>query len=245
MLTTFAERLRDQRRAAGLSQTELAGDGISPSYVSLLESGRRRPSPSVAALLAGKLGCSTSELLDGEPSERDRRVQLEIAYAELTLRHDGATEAASRLEDLLAEPDLGSADQLEANLLLARARERSGDLNGAIGILLPIFEDAAAGGQFGTLPRVAIHLCHCYKATGDFNQAVLVGEQALDARSSQNLEGGDDYYRLAATVMSAYADMGDESQALRWARQLIDSAEASGRLGGAGAPGLEGSGAGG
>src|SRR5947208_10797722 len=89
-MSTFAERLRDLRRAAGLSQTELAGDGISPSYVSLLESGRRRPSPAVAALLAAKLGCSTSELLDGEPSERDRRVQLEIAYAELTLRHDGA-----------------------------------------------------------------------------------------------------------------------------------------------------------
>ena len=27
------------------SQTELAGDGLSPSYISLLESGRRRPSP--------------------------------------------------------------------------------------------------------------------------------------------------------------------------------------------------------
>jgi transcriptional regulator with XRE-family HTH domain len=235
MLTTFAERLRDQRRAAGLSQTELAGDGISPSYVSLLESGRRRPSPGVAALLAAKLGCSTSELLDGEPSERDRRVQLEIAYAELTLRHDGAAEAASRLGTLLDEPELSSADRLEATLLLARARERSGDLNGAIALLLPIFEEAAASGQLATLPRVAIHLCHCYKATGDFNRAVRVGEQALDACRRQNLEGADDYYRLAATVMSAHAEMGDESHALSWARNLIDSAEASGSRGGQGA----------
>src|SRR3954469_3701792 len=106
MLTTFAERLRDQRRAAGMSQTQLAGDGISPSYVSLLESDRRRPSPGVAALLAAKLGCSTSQLLDGEPSERERRVQLELAYAELALRHDGATDAISRLRALLSEPEL-------------------------------------------------------------------------------------------------------------------------------------------
>jgi transcriptional regulator with XRE-family HTH domain len=235
MLTTFAERLRDRRRAAGLSQTELAGDGISPSYVSLLEAGRRQPSPTVAALLATKLGCSTSELLDGEPSERDRRVQLEIAYAELTLRHNGAAEAVSRLEILLEEPDLAASDRLEASLLLARARERSGDLNGAIEILVPIFNHAAAGNQLGTLPRVAIHLCHCYKATGDFNRAVSLGEQALDACRRQNLEGADDYFRLAATVMSAHADMGDESHALRWARQLIESAEATGSRGGQGA----------
>src|SRR6185312_14508156 len=106
MLTTFAERLRDRRRAAGLSQTELAGDGISPSYVSLLESGRRMPSPSVAALLAAKLGCSASQLLDGEPSERERRVQLELAYAELALRHEGSRDALGRLGTLLTEKDL-------------------------------------------------------------------------------------------------------------------------------------------
>src|SRR3954452_5728525 len=131
MLTTFAERLRDLRRAAGLSQTELAGDGISPSYVSLLESGRRKPSPAVAALLAAKLGCSTSELLDGEPSEHDRRVQLELAYAELSLRHEGASEAAGRLETLLAEPGLATGDRIEGTLLLARAKELSGDLSTA------------------------------------------------------------------------------------------------------------------
>src|SRR3954467_2028418 len=106
MLTTFAERLRDQRRAAGLSQTELAGDGLSPSYISLLESGRRRPSPAVASLLAANLGRSTSQLLEGEPSEHERRIQLEWAYAELALRHDGAEEAVTRLKALLEEADL-------------------------------------------------------------------------------------------------------------------------------------------
>src|SRR5947209_12226166 len=101
-MSTFAERLKALRRGAGLSQTELAGDGISPSYVSLLESGRRTPSPAVAALLAAKLGCSASQLLDGEPSERERGLQLELAYAELTLSTpqcpDGSA-AVTRPED--------------------------------------------------------------------------------------------------------------------------------------------------
>src|SRR3954464_6108606 len=128
-----------------MSQTHLAGDGISPSYVSLLESDRRRPSPGVAALLAAKLGCSTSQLLDGEPSEHDRRVQLELAYAELSLRHEGATETAARLETLLAEPDLATADRIEGTLLLARAKELNGDLSTAISLLLPLLESARSG----------------------------------------------------------------------------------------------------
>src|SRR3954466_9938944 len=115
-LTTFADRLKTLRRAAGLSQTELAGDGISPSYVSLLESGRRTPSPAVAALLAAKLGCSASELLDGEPSERERRVQLELAYAELALRHQGSREAMGRLSALLTERELPPAVETQAAL---------------------------------------------------------------------------------------------------------------------------------
>src|ERR671926_1007557 len=105
-MSTFADRLKALRRSAGLSQTELAGDGISPSYVSLLESGRRTPSPGVAALLAAKLGCSVSQLLEGEPSERERRMQLELAYAELALRHEGSVDAIGRLSTLLAEEDL-------------------------------------------------------------------------------------------------------------------------------------------
>ncbi len=42
----FGERLRTLREAAGLSQTALAGDRFSPSYLSHLESGRREPTPS-------------------------------------------------------------------------------------------------------------------------------------------------------------------------------------------------------
>jgi transcriptional regulator with XRE-family HTH domain len=233
--TTFAERLRNLRRATGLSQTELAGEGISPSYVSLLESGRRHPSPAVAALLAAKLGCSTSELLDGEPSEHERRVQLELDYAELALRHGAAAETITRLSSLLEECDLGRGHRTDATILLARALEQAGELPQAVNLLLPLFERARSGDKDVSVTRVAIPLCHCYKSTGDYHRAVGIGEQALDACRARGLEGTDDYYRLAASVMSAYADMGDESHALSWARQLIASAEAAGNRSGQGA----------
>src|SRR3954447_1775475 len=211
-----------------MSQTQLAGDGISPSYVSLLESDRRRPSPGVAALLAAKLGCSTSQLLDGEPSERERRVQLELAYAELALRHDGATDAVTRLQALLAEPELLPADRAEASLLLARAYEHLGDLPAAVGTLTPLFEQAQRGEGVVSLTRVATHLCFCHNMAGDLHRTVAIGERALEACREQGLAETDEYFMLASTVLVAYADRGDDLHAAVWARQLIAEAEAAG-----------------
>lgn len=227
-MTTFGERLRTLRRAAGLSQTQLAGDGISPSYVSLLESDRRRPSPSVAAQLAAKLGCSTSQLLDGEPSERERRIQLELSYAELVLRHDRPADAVARLKGLLDEPEILPGDRAEAALLLARAYEREGDLPAAVATLMPLFERARVGDAPIAVTRVATHLCYCHLAAGDLNRAVVLGEQALEACRGQGLERTDEYFLLASTVMMAYADLGDELHAAVWARQLIAEAEEAG-----------------
>ena len=231
-MTTFADRLRTLRRAAGLSQTELAGDGLSPSYISLLESGRRRPSPAVAALLAAKLGCSASQLLDGEPSEHERRLQLELAYAELALRHDGAPEAITRLNALLAEPDLPPGQRGEAIILLGNALERDGQLMAAIGMLSPLFDEVRSKPSAVSLPRLAVQLCFCHSQAGDLTRAIQVGEQALDACRQQGLAGTDEYFMLAATVMYAYMDAGDEGHAATWAAQLIQEAEAVGSQGG-------------
>jgi transcriptional regulator with XRE-family HTH domain len=231
-LTTFADRLKELRRAAGLSQTELAGDGISPSYVSLLESGRRTPSPGVAAQLAAKLGCSVTQLLEGEPSERERRVQLELAYAELALRHGGAETAIERLRALLAERELTPRDATEAGLLLGHAYELKGDLPSAVTVVLPMFEDARRGRSQQSLTKLAWHLCHYYRVAGDLGRTVSIGEQALEACKNQGLDGTDEYFKLAATVMLAYADQGDEVHAATWARQLIEEAKAAGQPGG-------------
>lgn len=231
-MTTFAERLRTLRRAAALSQTELAGDGLSPSYISLLESGRRRPSPAVAAQLAAKLGCSPGHLLDGEPSEHERRVQLELAYAELALRHDGAGEAIERLTALLEEPDLPRGEAAEAAILLARAQEHAGNLNSAIATLTPLFDRARAGDSTVSLPRIAVHLCFCHRETGDLRRTIAIGEEALEACREQGLARTDEYFVLASTVMFAYADAGDEAHASIWAAQLIEEAEAAGSHGG-------------
>lgn len=64
MGSEFGAHLRSERTSRGLSQAELAGTGYSPSYISLLETGRRRPTARVIADLAGRLGLAP-EVLEG------------------------------------------------------------------------------------------------------------------------------------------------------------------------------------
>ena len=91
----FGSRLRELRRAARISQVELAGDQLSPSYVSLLEAGKRHPSDEVITQLAERLQCTVDDLVNPITREQAQRTQLEITYARLAMAN-GETEDARR-----------------------------------------------------------------------------------------------------------------------------------------------------
>lgn len=225
-MTTFADRLRTLRQEAGLTQTELAGNGVSPSYVSLLESGKRRPSPEVAAVLAAKLGCSTSLLLQGEPSDRERRIELELAYARLAREHGQARDAKARLVDLLADERLPMRVRDEAELLLFLCHESLGDTTEAAQVIEPLFSRTLRGESQLPLVTVGHYLTALYMFSGAHQRASVVGEQTLERLAEQGLTGTEEYFRLAATVMAAHQEMGNEIYAITWARRLLAEAEA-------------------
>jgi X-X-X-Leu-X-X-Gly heptad repeat protein len=57
-------RVRERRRALGLTQAELASP-LTKSYISLLEQGRTLPSLRVLWLLSRRLGTGVGDLVDG------------------------------------------------------------------------------------------------------------------------------------------------------------------------------------
>ncbi|MFE9456838.1 helix-turn-helix domain-containing protein [Streptomyces californicus] len=59
----FGERVRARRRELGLSQQQLAGDVVTSSYISLLESGKRAPTLDVIIHLAEQLMMPVEELV--------------------------------------------------------------------------------------------------------------------------------------------------------------------------------------
>lgn len=64
LIAAFAGVLRRRRKEAGLSQEELAfRSGLSPSYVSFLETRRRQPTLTVMAAICAELDMSIAEFV--------------------------------------------------------------------------------------------------------------------------------------------------------------------------------------
>ncbi|HEY2508241.1 MAG TPA: helix-turn-helix transcriptional regulator, partial [Streptosporangiaceae bacterium] len=111
MGSTLGQRLRALRVERGLSQADLAGDLVSASYVSLIESGRRSPERAVLDGLAGRLGCSATYLETGVVPEEINEQRLRLEFAEMALANGAVDEAHERFSELaqLASTELRHA----------------------------------------------------------------------------------------------------------------------------------------
>ena len=226
-MTTIADRVRDARLAAGLSQTALAGSAFSPSYISLIEAGHREPTDSALAVLAIRLGTTLEFLKHGEDGPNEARTRLELDYARLDLTQGDAAGAKRRLEAL--DLDIVSpAVRVEALTTLARAHEGLGDLESAVAILEPLLEDARARSHHVEAAKLANALVASYLEAGDLHRAVEVGEHTLTELEAAELTGTDGHLRLASTVLWAYVERGDLLYATHRAAELVRLAESLG-----------------
>jgi transcriptional regulator with XRE-family HTH domain len=74
------ERIRARREELGLSQAGLAGSGVSSTYVSLVERGKRNPSAKALRALAPFLGVSVHWLETGETDPAEELAQIVLSH---------------------------------------------------------------------------------------------------------------------------------------------------------------------
>ncbi len=78
----LGERLRTLRVAAGLTQTQLAGDRFSKEYISQIERGKTRPTEATIEWLAGQLDVDPAFLSSGVSTEERTKVEAQLERAE-------------------------------------------------------------------------------------------------------------------------------------------------------------------
>jgi tetratricopeptide (TPR) repeat protein len=227
---SLGERIRNLRLRKNMSQAQLAWPELSDSYVSLIESGKRTPAPSMVALLARKLDCSTAYLTTGVTEEAMTGLQETLRYAQIALQNGATDEARTCFAEVLAHPALADLPTLahEARWGHALALEATGALDEAI----TEFEAAAEL----TSPQVdpdrwaELHmaLSRCHRERGNLAVSIAVGERALDSLTETNGQWSDAMVMLGATTLGAYYYRGDLAYANQLAQTLIDRAEAIG-----------------
>jgi transcriptional regulator with XRE-family HTH domain len=222
--STVGQRLRTIRTERGLSQAGLAGNLVSPSYVSLIESGKRLPQPDVLDGLARRLGVSPLFLESGISPEEATEQRLKAEFAEIALANGDLVAARDHFSSLLT--GVTREIRLGAVWGLARVEEMCGNVPEALAHRETLLA-AARAGEPGT-PGVLLLVngkCRIYRDAGDFTRSIEVGEDGLREARELGLEGTEDAIRLASTLVGSYLSRGDTFSAQYLANQVIARAE--------------------
>src|SRR5580700_2472615 len=224
MSPTLGQRVRALRKEQGLSQADLAGDLVSPSYVSLIEAGRRSPEREVLEGLARKLGCSSLYLSSGVAPEEITEQRLQLQFAEIAFANGSIDEAHEQFGRLVS----ATTGEIRLGALwgLARTEESRGNLHASLAHRDVLLEAARAGEPGAPkLVSMLIARCRIYRDAGDFARSIEVGEDALRELRDLGLTGTEDEIRLASTLVGAYRARGDLFTAQHLANEVIERAE--------------------
>jgi tetratricopeptide (TPR) repeat protein len=133
----LGERLRQLRVAAGLTQTDLAGDRFSKEYISQIERGKTRPTTETVEWLALRLGIDSGFLATGVSADERAKAEAILARADALLEEhsfeDAIVEYARALPAVLGT----GSSELHVRALNGEgmARAQSGDVKGALALL--------------------------------------------------------------------------------------------------------------
>ena len=133
----LGERLRHLRVAAGMTQTDLAGNRFSKEYVSQIERGKTRPTRETIDWIAERLGVDSGFLANGVSADERGRVDAALARAEALLEARRNEEALEEFERVRPAVLATGMPELESRALSGEAtvRMRAGDVREAIALL--------------------------------------------------------------------------------------------------------------
>ena len=131
MSNDTGERVRALRTARAVAQADLAASvGVSKSYLSHIEAGRRPVSNDLLLRLAEALAVDVAQLETGTPADANEDLQLKLSFAEMSLRNGDWDLARQEFQAVLDRAASLPLDRFvdEATWGLARAEEATGSL---------------------------------------------------------------------------------------------------------------------
>ena len=186
----MGDRLRLLRVAAGLTQTELAGDRFSKEYVSQIERGKTRPTPETVEWLARRLDVDPAFLLSGVSTDERGRVEALLSRAEALTQGHSYKDAIAAYEE--ARPTVAATNSVELDVRARAgeswARMQEGDVRTAIELLNGA-RGLTEGAVFSDVDRadIVFRLGVCRYKLSSIGTAVALFNEALALAESSEL----------------------------------------------------------
>jgi tetratricopeptide (TPR) repeat protein len=185
---TVGDRVRALRVAAGLTQTELAGERCSKEYVSQIERGKTRPTAETLAWIAERLGVDPQYLEHGVSADVRARVEAKLAQAEALSEAHRDQEAVELFREAREEIGALGSVELELRALAGEgwALQELGSAHDAIAVLqdarelteLPGFSDIDRADVLFRLGCCRYRISSIPSAIGLLDQALELAERS-------------------------------------------------------------------
>ncbi|MDP9283452.1 MAG: tetratricopeptide repeat protein [Actinomycetota bacterium] len=225
----LGERLRQLRVAAGLTQTDLAGDRFSKEYISQIERGKTRPTPETIEWLGLRLGVDAGFLASGVSADERAKAEAILTRADTLLEDhqfdDAIAEYARALPAVLGT----GAVELHVRALNgeAMARAQCGDVKSALALL------AEARGlvertEFSDIDRAEVlyRLGVCRYMLSSISTAVSLFNEALVLAERSGLPSDELRLNVFAWRSRCYRRQRDYEAAREDVERALELAEA-------------------
>jgi tetratricopeptide (TPR) repeat protein/DNA-binding XRE family transcriptional regulator len=184
----LGERLRQLRVAAGLTQTDIAGDRFSKEYISQIERGKTRPTADTIEWLALRLGVDAGFLQSGVSADERAKAEAILARADVLLeeaRYDESIEEYAR-----ALPAVLGTGAVELHVHALKGEAMAHAHNGEVKVALAMLGEARVlveREEFSDIDRAEVLyrlgvcrylLSSISTAVGLFNEALALGERS-------------------------------------------------------------------
>ncbi len=184
----LGERLRQLRVAAGLTQSELAGDRFSKEYVSQIERGKTRPTEGTIEWLADRLGVDAGFLASGVATDERARIEGALSRAEALYEAQEDEDAVAAFEPLAAAARASGVPELQVRALVGSglAKMRVGEHRAALAVLnearaiseAESFSDVERADVLLRLGGCRLQLNSIQTAVGLLNEAFTLAERS-------------------------------------------------------------------
>jgi len=184
----LGERLRQLRVAAGLTQTDIAGDRFSKEYISQIERGKTRPTAETIEWLALRLGVDAGFLQSGVSADERAKAEAILARADALLEEGRLDESIEEYARALPAVLGTGAVELHVHALKgeAMAHAHNGDVKSALAMLGEARE-LVEREEFSDIDRAEVLyrlgvcrylLSSISTAVSLFNEALVLGERS-------------------------------------------------------------------
>ena len=189
----LGERVRALRVAAGLTQTDLAGERFSKEYISQIERGKTRPTETTIAWLATQLGVDRVFLASGISTEERMKVEAQLESAEALSASRRYEEAVAAFREAMPWARHTGAASLELRSLAgeAWALQELGQIREAIE-LLAIARELAERPEFSDVDRadILMRLGVCRYKLSSISTAIALFNETLELAERAGLPAG-------------------------------------------------------